>query len=75
MAELRVRHAPRWNVALIAGTVMLAACILSGLIKAVPHPGFPMLLAAYLGAALIFWARMRSEASRVEARSLSELKS
>jgi hypothetical protein len=49
------------NIALIAGGAILAACIVAGLIKAVPHPGFPLVLAAYLGAALIFLARMRSE--------------
>ena len=40
---------------------MLAICIVTALIKAVPHPGFPMLLAAYLGAALIFRARVQPE--------------
>jgi len=47
------------QIALIAGAAMLAACIATALIKVVPHPGFPVLLAAYLGAALIFRARMR----------------
>ena len=47
--------------ALIAGSVILVACITTALIKAVPHPGFPMLLAAYLGGALIFYARLQSE--------------
>ncbi len=52
------------NMALISGSAMLAACIVTGLIKAVPHPGFPVLLAAYLGAALIFRGRMRAESLR-----------
>jgi len=52
------REAAR-QIALIAGAAMLAACIATALIKVVPHPGFPVLLAAYLGAALIFRARMR----------------
>ena len=52
---------PARNIALIAGSAMLAICIVSGLIKAMPHPGFPLLLAAYFGAALIFRARMRPE--------------
>jgi hypothetical protein len=46
---------------LIVGSAMFAACIAAGLIKAVPHPGFPLVLAAYFGAALILFARMRSE--------------
>jgi hypothetical protein len=57
------REAAR-QIALIAGAAMLAACIATALIKAVPHPGFPVLLAAYLGAALIFRARMRSDSPR-----------
>jgi len=52
------------QIALIGGAAMLAGCIATGLIKAVPHPGFPVLLAAYLGAALIFRARMRSDSPR-----------
>ncbi len=55
---------PAGNIALIVGGATLAACIVDGLIKAVPHPGFPLVLAAYLGAALIFRARMRSEPPR-----------
>jgi hypothetical protein len=58
------RREPSGNIALIAGGAILAACIMAGLIKAVPHPGFPLVLAAYLGAALIFRARMRSEVPR-----------
>jgi hypothetical protein len=58
------------NIALIAGSAMLAMCIVSALIKAVPHPGFPMLLAAYLGAALILRARMRLESGGGEGRPL-----
>jgi hypothetical protein len=52
---------PAGNIALIVGSAMFAACIAAGLIKAVPHPGFPLVLAAYFGAALILFARMRSE--------------
>jgi len=55
---------PARHIALIAGAAMLAVCIVTGLIKAVPHPGFPVLLAAYLGAALIFRARMQSDSPR-----------
>jgi hypothetical protein len=55
-----------WNIALIAGSAMLVSCIVSALIKAVPHPGFPMLLAAYLGAALILRARTESARARAE---------
>jgi hypothetical protein len=49
------------QVGLLAGSVILAACIATALIKAIPHPGFPMLLAAYLAAALIFRARVQSQ--------------
>jgi hypothetical protein len=45
------------QIFLIAGSVILAGCIASALIKAMPHPGFAMLLASYFGAALIFRAR------------------
>lgn len=62
---------PTGNIALIAGSAMLALCVVSGLIKAVPHPGLPLLLAAYFGAALILRARMRSELPRSEARPLA----
>ena len=46
------------NIALIVGTTMVVICILTSLIKAIAYPGFSLLLAAYLGAALIFRARM-----------------
>ena len=59
---------PTRNLALIAGSAMLALSVVSALIKAVPGPSFPMLLAAYLGAALIFRARIRSESLRGEAQ-------
>jgi hypothetical protein len=59
----RPRDAVR-QIGLISGGAILAICIVTALIKAVPHPGFPMLLAAYLGAALIFRARMRSDSPR-----------
>jgi hypothetical protein len=55
---------PAYIFGLIAGSAMLAFPILSALIKAVPGPSFPMLLATYLGAALIFRARIRSESPR-----------
>jgi hypothetical protein len=54
------------DIALIAGSAMLALSIVSALIKAVPGPSFLMLLAAYVGAALIFRERMRSESPRAE---------
>jgi hypothetical protein len=53
-----------WRIGLIAGATMLAICLASTLIKALPHPGFPVLLGAYLGAALIFRVRIRSELPR-----------
>ena len=59
------------HIALIAGSAMLALCIVTALIKAVPHPGFPVLLAAYLATALIFRARMQSDSPRGEARRLA----
>jgi Glycosyltransferase family 87 len=65
-------RAPTRNLALIAGSAMLAYCVVSALIKAVPGPGFPMLLAAYLGSALIFRAQMRSELPRAEAQTTRE---
>ena len=46
------------QILLIAGSVILAGCIATGLIKALPHPGFAMLLASYFGAALILRARV-----------------
>ncbi len=58
-----------WQLELIAGATILAICILTALIKAAPHPGFLVLLAAYLGAALIFRARLRSESPRAESRT------
>ena len=66
---------PARNVALIAGGAMLAICIVTGLIKAVPHPGFPVPVTAYLGAALIFRARMRSESTPSEAQTWRERQS
>jgi len=55
------------NIGLIAGAATLVICIVTELIKAVPHPGFPMLLAAYLGAAIILRTRLRSDSLRNEA--------
>ena len=59
------------QIALIAGSATLALCLVTALIKAVPHPGFPVLLAAYLCAALIFRARMKSDSPRDETRRLA----
>jgi hypothetical protein len=47
------------QILLIAGSVILAGCIATALIKALPHPGFAMLLASYFGAALILRARVK----------------
>jgi Glycosyltransferase family 87 len=52
------REATR-QILLIAGSVILAGCIATALIKALPHPGFAMLLGSYFGAALILRARAR----------------
>jgi len=59
------------QISLIVGGAMLAAGIVTALIKAVPHPGFPVLLAAYLGAALIFRARIKMDSPRDETRRLA----
>ncbi|HEY9156494.1 glycosyltransferase family 87 protein [Candidatus Binatus sp.] len=64
------REAAR-QIALIAGAAMLAGCIATALIKAAPHPGFPVLLAAYLSAALIFRARVKMDSPRDETRRLA----
>jgi hypothetical protein len=61
---------PAGNVALIAGAATLVICIVTEVIKAVPHPGFPMLLAAYLAAALILRTRTRSERARPQAAKI-----
>jgi len=61
---------PAGNVALIAGAATLVICIVTEVIKAVPHPGFPMLLAAYLAAALILRTRMRSDSARPQAAEI-----
>ena len=61
---------PAGNVALIAGAATLVICIVTELIKAVPHPGLPMLLAAYLAAALILRTRTRSDLARAEAAKI-----
>ena len=58
------------NVGLIAGGATLVICIVTEVIKAAPHPGFPMLLAAYLGAALIVRARTQSDLARAEAAKI-----
>jgi hypothetical protein len=59
------------NIGLIAGAATLVICIVTELIKAVPHPGFPMLLAAYLAAALILRTRTQSDRARTEAAKIS----
>ena len=46
------------QILLIAGSVILAGCIATALIKALPHPGFAMLLGSYFAAALILRARV-----------------
>ena len=61
---------PAGNVALIAGAATLVICIVTEVIKAVPHPGFPMLLAAYLAAALILRTRMQSGLARTQAAKI-----
>jgi Glycosyltransferase family 87 len=61
---------PAWNIRLIAGAATLVICIVTELIKAVPHPGFPMLLAAYLAGALILRTRTRSDLARAEAAKI-----
>ena len=58
------------NLGLIAGAATLVICIVTELIKAVPHPGFPMLLAAYLAAALILRTRTQSDLARAEAAKI-----
>jgi hypothetical protein len=54
------------NTRLIAGAATLVICIVTELIKAVPHPGFPMLLASYLAAALILRTRTQSDLARTQ---------
>ena len=49
------------HVTLIAGAAILSACIVTALIKAVPHPGFWAVLATYISVALIVRARMQSD--------------
>ncbi len=64
------REAAR-QISLLAGAALLTLCIMTALIKAVPHPGFAALLAAYLGGALIFRARIKMDSSRDETRRLA----
>jgi hypothetical protein len=59
------------NLGLIAGAATLVICIVTEVIKAVPHPGFPMLLAAYLAAALILRTRTQSDLARAEAAKIA----
>src|ERR1700722_2482928 len=61
---------PAGNNRLIAGAATLVICIATELIKAVPHPGFPMLLAASLAAALILHTRTRSDLAHAEAAKI-----
>jgi Glycosyltransferase family 87 len=49
---------------LVAGSALLGLCMVTALIKAVPHPGFAVLMAAYLSAALILRARLQSDSPR-----------
>ena len=60
------------HVTLIAGAAILSACIVTALIKAVPHPGFWAVLAAYISIALIFLARTQSDLPRDEAGKLAD---
>jgi len=60
------------HVTLIAGAAILSACIVTALIKAVPHPGFWAVLAAYISIALIFRARTQSDLPRDEAGKLAD---
>jgi hypothetical protein len=46
------------QILLIAGSVILVGCVATALIKALPHPGFAMLLASFFAAALILRARV-----------------
>jgi hypothetical protein len=55
------RSEPARQTALIAGGAILAGCIATALIKAIPHPEFSVLLAAFLGGALIHRARVQSD--------------
>lgn len=64
-------HETASNIPLIAGSATLVLCIAGSLIKALPHPGFPLMLAAYLGAALIFRTRIRVQSTPAEARVAS----
>jgi Glycosyltransferase family 87 len=66
---LQRREASR-QVMLIAGAAMLTVCIVTALIKAVPHPGFSAVLSAFIAAALIVHARIRSESQRDEDRKI-----
>ena len=67
---LRRRDASR-HVMLNAGAAILIACIVTALIKAVPHPGFSTVIAAYISAALIIRARMQSDLERDEAGKIA----
>jgi hypothetical protein len=64
------REAAR-HISLLVGATLLTFCIMTALIKAVPHPGFAALLAAYLGSALIFRSRIKMDAPRDETRRLA----
>ncbi len=61
------------NLGLIAGGATLVICIVTELIKAAPHPGFPMLLGAFLGGALIVRSRTQSDsAERAEVAKIPD---
>ena len=61
---------PAGSIQLIACAATLVICIVTEVIKAVPHPGFPMLLAAYLAAGLILRTRTQSDLARTEAAKI-----
>jgi glycosyl transferase family 87 len=52
------------QILLIAGSVILVGCVATALIKALPHPGFAMLLASFFAAALILRARVMQSGVR-----------
>ena len=66
------RDASRRHVMLDAGAAILTACIVTALIKAVPHPGFWAVLGAYISAALIVRARTQSDLPSDEAGKIAD---
>jgi Glycosyltransferase family 87 len=65
------REAAARQISLVAGATLLTLCIVTALIKAVPHPGFAALLAAYLGGALILRSRIKMDSRDDETRRLA----